>query len=109
MLSEDGEKAIARIEEICGKEMARVIRSGNYSNLSERAVCRWADQDNETVENLGKCLNDFGWSVIKTLNYLHKVVDHNTTVQQLILITHNHGRRFTFTYDNFRFIIEAVH
>jgi hypothetical protein len=106
-LSERGEEALARIKALCGKKVAEAILSKRVK-LTEDAVRKWAEQDDDIVREIPAYVIDKGWTVRKTLNYLSQLVDGDTEVDELILMARNRGGRFVGTHMDARIVVEII-
>ena len=107
-LTERGEEALARIKALCGDVVATAIREKRNAKLTEAAVRQWAEQDDDTVTNLVYYCIDRVWSVRKALNYLSRIIDGDTQVDELILMARNQGGRFSGMHGDARIIVEIM-
>jgi len=106
-LTEAGEEALARIKALCGKGVAEAIRF-KRAKLTEPAIKLWADQDDDVVKELAHYVIDQGWTVRKSLNYMSKVIDGDTEVDELILMARNRGGRLVGSHLDARIVVEIV-
>lgn len=107
-LSEQGEESLARIKALCGKKVADAIRQKKNIKLTEDGVKKWADQDDDIVKELPRYVFDQGWSVRKALNYMSKIIDGDTQVDELIMMARNRGGRLVGNYQDARIVVEIV-
>lgn len=107
LLSEEGEKALDRIRRICGDAVANAIESGRIK-LSEKHLVRWAEEENETMDNLAYYIADLGWTFQRALSWEKKLIDGLTTVDELTLRAQACGGRVSTNYQNIRITIEIV-
>jgi hypothetical protein len=105
-LTERGEEALARIRALCGQPVAEAIEQKRL-NLSEAAIIHWGEQDEETVKGLAHYTLQ-GWSVRKALNYMSRLIDGDTTIDELIQIARERGGRYAVMHTDARFIIEIL-
>jgi hypothetical protein len=106
-LSENGEEALARIKALCGRKVADAIRQKRVL-LSEDAIRKWAEQDDDMAKELPQWVIDKGWSVRKALNYMSKLIDGDTDVDQLVMMARNRGGRYVGSHGDARITIEII-
>jgi hypothetical protein len=107
-LSERGEEALARIGALCGKDVQEAILSKDIK-ITEDSVRKWGEQeDPETVRGLAQYVVEKGWTVRKSLNYMSKLVDGDTTIDELILMARERKGRLSVMHDDARLIIEIM-
>jgi hypothetical protein len=106
-LSEEGERALDRIRRICGDPIANAIESGRIK-ITERHLIRWAEEKDEIMENLAYYVVDMGWNFQRALSWEKKLIDGNTTVDELTLRAQACGGRVSTNYQAFRITIELV-
>lgn len=106
-LSEKGEAALAKIRKVCGDEVADAIE-GLRVQISERDLCKWAEQGDQTIYNLAYYVVNQGWSVSKALNYEARMVDGNTDITTLITMCRSRGGRLGVTFDDARVTVEIM-
>jgi hypothetical protein len=64
-LTEKGEEALARIRALCGEVVAEAVRQKRNEKITEDALRKWAEQDDDTVRELPHYVIDNTWSVRK--------------------------------------------
>jgi hypothetical protein len=84
-LSEKGEAALERIRRHAGDAYANAIEDMTVP-ISERDLCKWADQENWMLKKLGYYLIDQRWSLSQALKYEAQAISAQTTVQELIVM-----------------------
>jgi hypothetical protein len=99
-LTQDGEEALDRIRELCGKETAEGIERG-YVSISERDLIKWAGESDVAVRNLEHYIVDLRWSVRKALEYEDKIIDGESTLNQLIVLARARGGRAIFEHQDY--------
>jgi hypothetical protein len=108
LLSERGEEALARIQAICGAAVAQAIRSKANEKLTEESLCKWADQEEDTVEALAYYVIDKSWTVRKALGYLAQMVDGETKVDELVIMARNRQGRLSCIHQDARITVEIT-
>jgi len=106
-LTEKGEEALARIKALCGKKVADALRQKRVK-ISEDGIKLWADQDDDVVKELPHYVINHNWTVRKSLNYMSKVIDGDTEVDELILMARNRGGRLVGNHQDARIVVEIV-
>lgn len=107
-LSERGEEALARIKSVCGPEVAEAIANKSVA-ITEEAIRLWGEQeDAEVVCALSHYVVERGWKVRKALNYMSKLVDGDTTIDELILMARERKGRMAVMHDDARVVIEIM-
>ena len=106
-LSEDGERALARIKRICGEQIAEAIRSGTRQ-LTERAIIKWAELQDQDMRNLVYYVIDQGWNVNDAISYEQKSVSSRSTVAEMALRARAWGGHFRFQHEEFLFSIDRA-
>lgn len=91
-LSEQGERALDRIREICGDSIAKGIEHGTI-DITESDIIHWAEQRDDTVRNLAYYIIDLRWRLNKALAYEDKIVDDHTTIKDLLTFACARGGR----------------
>jgi hypothetical protein len=99
-LTQRGEEALDRIRELCGKETAEGIEKG-YVSISERDLIKWADESDVAVRNLEHYIVNLRWSVRKALEYEEKIIDGESTLNQLIVLARARGGRAIFEHQDY--------
>jgi hypothetical protein len=84
-LSEKGEAALERIRRLAGDAYANAIEDMTVP-ISERDLCKWADQEDWMLKKLGYYLVDQRWSLSQALKYEAQAVSAQTTVHELIIM-----------------------
>ena len=106
-LSEEGERALARIKRICGEQIAQAIRSGTRQ-LTERAIVKWADLKDQQMRNLVYYVIDQGWSVSDAILYEDKSISPRSTLAEMVLRTRAWGGHFRFEHEEFLITIDRA-
>jgi hypothetical protein len=99
-LTQDGEEALDRIRELCGEVTAEGIEKG-YVSISERDLIKWAGESDVAVRNLEHYIVDLRWSVRKALEYEDKIIDGESTLNQLIVLARARGGRAIFEHQDY--------
>jgi hypothetical protein len=84
-LSEKGEAALERIRRHAGDSYANAIEDMTVP-ISERDLCKWADQEDWMLKKLGYYLVDQRWSLSQALKYEAQAISEQTTVAELIIM-----------------------
>jgi hypothetical protein len=84
-LSEKGEAALERIRRHAGDAYANAIEDMTVP-ISERDLCKWADQEDWMLKKLGYYLVDQRWTLFQALKYEAQAISAQTTVQELIVM-----------------------
>jgi hypothetical protein len=84
-LSEKGEAALERIRRHAGDAYANAIEDMTVP-ISERDLCKWADQEDWMLKKLGYYLVDQRWSLFQALKYEAQAISAQTTVQELLVM-----------------------
>lgn len=105
--SDKGEEALERIGRLCGKGLATDIEKGRLP-ISERALKKWADEDDDTVRALKYYVADQGWSVEKALKYEQQGVTENLTLGHMISWASAHGGHWVRRFQGYRITLERV-
>jgi hypothetical protein len=84
-LSEKGEAALERIRRHAGDAYANAIEDMTVP-ISERDLCKWADQEDWMLKKLGYYLVDQRWSLSQALKYEAQAISEQTTVAELIIM-----------------------
>lgn len=105
--SEEGEKALDRIRRLCGDSVADSIENGTIQ-ITENQVIRWAEEETDTVKNLAYYIVDLRWTFPRALNYEHRIVDGQTTIDELMTLTRARGGHVSFHHADFRISIEHI-
>jgi hypothetical protein len=108
LLTERGEEALARVQALCGEVVAAAIRAKKNDKVTEDALCKWADQEPETIRELPRYVYDRGWSVRKSLNYISQIIEGDTEVDELVLMARNRGGRFVGVHLDARIVVEIM-
>jgi hypothetical protein len=99
-LTQAGEEALDRIRALCGEVTAEGIEKG-YVSISERDLIKWADQSDVAVRNLEHYVVDLRWSVRKALEFEDKIIDGESTLNQLIILARAAGGRAIFEHQDY--------
>jgi hypothetical protein len=108
LLTERGEEALARVQALCGESVAAAIRAKKNDKVTEDALKKWADQEEETIRELPRYVFDRGWTVRKALNYISQIIEGDTEVDELVLMARNRGGRFVGIHLDARIIVEIM-
>lgn len=99
-LTQDGEKALNRIRALCGEETATGIETCSVA-ITERDLIKWADQSDVIVKNLAHYVVDKRWSVRKALDYEDRIIDGETSLNQLIILARARGGVVTLEHQDY--------
>jgi hypothetical protein len=99
-LTQEGEDALDRIRALCGDRTAEGIEKG-YVSISERELIKWADQSDVTVRNLQHYICELRWSVRKALDYEERIIDGESTLNQLIVLARARGGRAIIEHQDY--------
>lgn len=106
-LTEDGERALARIRRICGEEIADAIEAGTLQ-LPEKAILKWAEQSDLIMRNIVHYVVDLGWRVTDAVAYDSKLPSGSTTIDTLIVLATARGGRVAVQHNEWRILIERL-
>jgi hypothetical protein len=106
--SEQGERALERIRRLCGEPIADALLSGTIDHVSEDALQRWSNEDDDMVRTLAYYVTEERWSVNKALAYERKLVNDETTVEQLVQLARARGGKLIIQYNDFRIQFERL-
>jgi hypothetical protein len=99
-LTQEGEDALDRIRALCGDTTAEGIEKGNVS-ISERDLIKWAEQSDVVVRNLEHYICNLRWSVRKALEYEERIIDGESTLNQLIVLARARGGRAIIEHQDY--------
>ena len=101
-LSEEGERALARIKRVCGEEVAGAIDPQSGARpISERAIIRWAELRDDQMRGLVYYVIDQAWSVSEAINYEERAVNARSTLGEIALRARARGGRLAIQHEEF--------
>lgn len=106
-LNEKGEKALERVSRLCGAEIGAAIENGTV-RVPQADLEAWAEQDDQTVKNLGFYVIDQRWSVNQSLKYENRAITGATAIDDLILLCRARGGRVVIDHDAESFTVRLT-
>lgn len=98
--SDEAERALARIARHCGEAVVKAILSGNLP-MSQSTLLKWAEQEDSLLRNLRYYLVDLRWTLGKAMAHERKLVDGDSTLDQMILLAKVRGGSVTIKHNDF--------
>jgi hypothetical protein len=98
--SDEGERALARIAKHCGDATVEAILAGHVQ-MTESTVLKWAEQEDVMLRNLRYYLMDLRWHIGRALAYERRLVDGDSTLDQMILLARVRGGQVTIQHNDF--------
>jgi hypothetical protein len=105
--SDEGERALARIAKHCGDATVKAILSGNVQ-MTESTVLKWAEQEDVMLRNLRYYLMDLRWHIGRALAHERRLVDGDSTLDQLVLLARVRGGQVTIQHNDFLVSLQQV-
>lgn len=108
VLTEKGEAALARIQKLCGPEVAQAIENGSLP-LSEKEIKLWAEQDEPVVKALLMYVADLRWTVSKAIAFESQPMEADTDADTMITIARARGGTAILSFgDRARITVEIT-
>jgi hypothetical protein len=100
-LSEEGEAALEKIGRLCGDFVRKAIENRSLTHLNERDLITWAEQNDHQMRNLAHYVINKRWTVDKSLKFDQRIVNNNTTLDQLTDLARARGGHLTIRHEEF--------
>lgn len=89
-LTAKGEAALAKIAQICGKEVGQSIENLTIP-ITEKELIRWAEQNDDMIANVAGYVVNLRWTVKKAIEQEERSIDEDTSVRTLITMSRVRG------------------
>jgi hypothetical protein len=107
-LTARGEAALTRLRALCGDSLVDALERGSLP-MAERDIIRWGEEsDAELVRNLVYYVAHLRWTLAKALAYEARLINGDTTVDELITLARARNGRVATKHLDARIVTEIL-